>query len=131
MPKTTLASHAVTLSAAIAAVSVPDGGFSIDPATGLPVSGGYAVAIYPEHGVILDQLTIGDLLEFTVRNADVLALPGSIFGGWRNPANGRIYLDVSIQVRREIDAIALGLIHDQLAIYDFAAGASILIGGTR
>lgn len=109
----------------IDALSVRDGGFSINPMTGTNVTGGYAVAIHPECCAVLAEITGGDLLEFMIRNAATLALPGRVMGGWCDPSDGRIYLDVSIMTADRDEAMALAIDHDQLAIFDFANGESI------
>lgn len=122
---TTLSPWTVALSNAIANTRIPDGGFSLDAQTGHPVAGGYAVAAHPDREVILSEVTMGDLLEFMIRNADVLQLPGRIVGGWKDPEDGRVYLDVSILVEDRDEALQLAVDHDQLAIFDFASGQSI------
>lgn len=109
----------------INALSVRDGGFSVNPMTGWNVRGGYAVAIHPECESVLAEITTGDLLEFMIRNAATLALPGRIMGGWCDPSDGRVYLDVSIMTGDLDEAMTLAIDHDQLAIFDFAAGESI------
>jgi hypothetical protein len=103
----------------------PDDGFTIDPHTGLDVTGGYAVSTRPDAGVVLGSATPGDLIEYVVRHADALARDGAVFGGWRDPADGRIYLDVSTLVTDRGEALALARQHDQLAVFDFAAGQSV------
>ena len=103
----------------------PDDGFTIDPHTGADVTGGYAVSVHPEDGVVLGSVAPGDLIEYMVRHADALARPRAVFGGWRDPADGRIYLDVSTLVADRDRALALAREHDQLAVFDFAAGESV------
>jgi hypothetical protein len=126
MVKTTtaLAPWTITLSDAVAATHDRDGGFTLDD-HGQSVTSGYAVAAHPDREVILAELSMGDLLEFMIRNADVLTLPGRVLGGWHDPADGRIYLDVSIVLADREAAMALAVDHDELAIFDLAAGQSI------
>lgn len=109
----------------LALLERPDGGWTIDPRTGDSVYGGYAVAIHPDCCAVLAEITLGDVLEFLLRHADTLALPGRVFGGWRDPADGRVYLDVSILVEDRGEALALAREYDQLAVFDFATGESI------
>jgi hypothetical protein len=123
--RTSLAAVRDRLSALVDALAVPDGGFSVDPVTGHDVTDGYAVSIHPQDGSILGAVTPGAIIEYVVHHADARARPGAVFGGWRDPADGRIYLDVSTFVHDRTEALALGRAHDQLAIYDFAAGESI------
>lgn len=103
----------------------PDDGFTIDPHTGADVTGGYAVSVHPDQEVVLGSATAGDLIEYVVRHADALARDGAVFGGWRDPADGRIYLDVSALVVDRGEALELARQHDQLAVFDFAAGRSV------
>lgn len=108
------------------ALSVPDGGFSVDPRTGGDVRTGYAVAIHPDRerqigGVVRPE----DIRAFAYDNADLLAQEGSVLGGWRDPETGIAYLDVSVQVHDRAEALALGRQYDQLAVFDFRFGASI------
>lgn len=116
---------AAKITAIVDTVTVPDGGFTIDPVTGEDVTGGYAVAAHPDCGSIYAEVTSGTILEFMLRNADTLALPGRLFGGWRDPSDGRIYLDVSILVDDRSAAVEMAREYDQLAVYDFTRGESI------
>jgi hypothetical protein len=106
-------------------VAVPDGGFTVDPRTGADVTGGYAVSLHPEAGRVLAKVTPGALLEFVMTRSDLLTVPGNVFGAWRDPADGRVYLDVSTLVDDLDQALELARQHDQLAVYDFAAGRSV------
>lgn len=120
-----LVADVARLHSLLALVDQPDGGFTVDPRTGDGVYGGYAVAIHPDCCAVLAELTLGDVLEFLLRHADTLALPGRVLGGWRDPADGRIYLDVSTLVEDREQALALARCHDQLAVFDFSTGESI------
>lgn len=124
--KVTLANVSARLSELVTALSVPDGGFSVDPHTGADVTGGYAVSTLPGEGVVLGRVAPGDLIEYVTRHADALAREGSVFGGWKDPADGRVYLDVSTLVSNRDRALALAREHDQLAVFDFAAGQSVV-----
>jgi hypothetical protein len=120
-----LVADVARLHSLLALVEQPDGGFTVDPRTGEGVYGGYAVAIHPDCCAVLAELTLGDVLEFLLRRADTLALPGRVLGGWRDPADGRIYLDVSILVEDREQALELAREYDQLAVFDFSTGESI------
>lgn len=113
------------------ALTVPDGGFSVDPCTGADVRDGYAVAIHPEHErVVTHSVTAGDLIEYVAHVADTLTMPGRILGGWRDPNSDAVYLDVSVVTSTLADALALAVRHDQLAVFDLAAMASIPVAAT-
>lgn len=108
-----------------AALQRPDGGFTVDLATGEHVSTGYAVSVHPECEVTLGEATLGDLLLYLALSQDTLSRPNRVFGGWRDPSDGRVYLDVTVVVESLNLALALGRTHDQLAVYDFATGQSV------
>ncbi|WP_235926359.1 hypothetical protein [Actinokineospora pegani] len=119
----------VALLAALAgALSVPDGGFTVDPATGAAVTGGYAVSVDPYCEHIFDQpVTAEDLAAYLVTAHRALRLPRRVLGGWRDPDSGRVHLDVSVVVPTLAEALELGRSAGQLAVFDLAAGKSIPI----
>lgn len=121
-----LANVSARLSELVTALSVPDGGFTVDPRTGADVTGGYAVSVHPAEGTVLATATPGDLIEYVVSHADALALPGSVFGGWKDPTDGRVYLDVSTLVTDRSEALTLARVNDQLAVFDFSTGQSVV-----
>lgn len=124
----TLTDWTAKLVAMVDALSVGDGGFSVDPRTGDDVRTGYAVAVHPEHErVLAHPVGIGDLIAYVVQVADALALPGRVFGGWRDPQTGSVYLDVSAIVADYSDAVALARKTDQIAIFDLTAGESVRV----
>jgi hypothetical protein len=117
--------------ALVTALAAPDGGFTIDP-TGRPVTDGYAVAIHPERSytVPVDAVTADDLRRYAVRFGDLLAVPGTTFGGWHDPGSGTVWLDISWITHDLDEALATARQHDQIAIFDVRSGASIEAGGT-
>lgn len=70
------------------------GGFTVDPRTGSQPSSGVSVAI-PGREVITEGTRARTLVNYAASNADALAHSGAHLGGWRNPDNGKDYLDVS------------------------------------
>ncbi|USX51234.1 hypothetical protein [Lentzea sp. HUAS12] len=116
------------LSVLAEALSVPDGGFTVDPVTGADVSGGYAVSIHPEREQVFDRPVTGDdLAAYVGAAARVLARQGRVLGGWHDPESGRVHLDVSVVVPDLANAFSLGRCAGQLAVYDFASGKSVPI----
>lgn len=56
---------AARLAALADALTVPDGGFTVDPVTGAAVTGGYAVSVDPYYERALDQpVTADDLAAY-------------------------------------------------------------------
>jgi hypothetical protein len=107
------------LSAMVSALSVPDGGFSVDPRSGSYVRTGYAVAAHPQHSRILDgHLSGAQIHDFIVVAKHALAVPGRILGGWRDPETDRIHLDISIVTAQREHAMAIARATQQLAIFD-------------
>lgn len=122
----TLIDWATRISAMADALSVPDGGFSVNPSDGSDVLTGYAVAVHPEHERIFDGcVTSNDLHEYVAQAKDALSLPGRVLGGWRDPASGRVYLDVSIVTPHLFYAMKLARETAQLAIFDFSTMESL------
>ncbi|MEU0509303.1 hypothetical protein [Amycolatopsis sp. NPDC006125] len=116
------------ISALADALSVPDSGFSVKPDDGSDVRTGYAVAVHPEHERVFDgPVTSNDLNEYIAQAKDALSLPGRVLGGWRDPATGRVYLDVSVVTANLPEAMTLARQTAQLAIFDFSAMESIPI----
>ena len=124
----TLIDWSTRISAMADALSVPDGGFSVDPSDGSDVRTGYAVAVHPEHERVFDgRVTSNDLHEYIAQAKDALALPGRVLGGWCDPATSRIYLDVSAVTADLSEAMTLARETHQIAIFDFSAMESILV----
>lgn len=124
----TLSDWSTKLASMVDALSVGDGGFSVDPRTGEDVGAGYAVAVHPERECVLTEpVAVGDLIGYVAQVADALALPGRVFGGWRDPETGRVYLDVSAIVTDYSDAVSLACETGQMAIFDISAGESIRV----
>lgn len=122
----TLIDWSARISTMADALSVPDGGFSVDPSDGSDVRSGYAVAVHPEHERVFDgRVTSDDLHEYVTQAKDALTLPGRVLGGWCNPDTGRVYLDVSVVTSDLFYAMKLARETRQVAIFDFSAMQSI------
>ncbi|RDI25421.1 hypothetical protein DFR72_108113 [Lentzea flaviverrucosa] len=122
----TLIDWSARISAMADALSVLDGGFSVDPRDGSDVRCGYAVAVHPEHECVYERrVTSSDIHEYVSAVKGALSLPGRVLGGWCDPMTGRVYLDVSVVTADLSEAITLAAETGQLAIFDFAAMTSI------
>jgi hypothetical protein len=125
---TTLIDWSARISAMVDALSVPDGGFSVNPGDGSDVRTGYAVAVHPEHERIYDgRVTSNDLHDYIAQVKDTLSLPGRVLGGWCDPATGRVYLDVSVVTPHFFYAMKLARETAQLAIFDLSVMESISV----
>ncbi|GHH62451.1 hypothetical protein GCM10017774_90230 [Lentzea cavernae] len=122
----TLVDWSARIQAMADALSVPDGGFSVDPQDGSDVRIGFAVAVHPEHErVYLGRVSGSDVAEYVRQVREALSLPGRVLGGWRDPASGNAYLDVSVVTPDRSEAFELAARTGQLAVFDFAAMASV------
>lgn len=118
------------------ALSVPDGGFSIHLCTGREARRGYAVAVYPALERRIAGRAVGlDILAYATEFAATLTHPHVVLGGWRNPADGLAYLDISVVVNDRQFAVLLAATHGQVAIWDFERRESLEVlsapGGAR
>ncbi|WP_158881959.1 hypothetical protein [Amycolatopsis anabasis] len=111
------------------AINGPEGGFSVSPLTGHDVRSGYAVSLHPDRErQIGGKVTPEDIRDFAYDNAAVLMAGGVVLGGWRDD-NGVSYLDITTIVYDREEALALGRKYGQIAIWDFARGASVKVQG--
>jgi hypothetical protein len=125
----TLIDWSARIGAMADALSVPDGGFSVDLSDGSDVRTGYAVAVHPEHErVFSGPMTSDDLHAYIAQAKNALSLPGRVLGGWRDPATGRVYLDASVVTADLFEAMDLAQRTGQLAIFDLSTMTSIPIG---
>jgi hypothetical protein len=105
---------------------VPDGRFTVDPATGAAVTDGYAVSVDPYYERTYDRpVTADDLAHYLTTAQRAFTLPRRVLGGWRDPDSGRVHLDVSVVVPTLAEALELGHSAGQLAVFDLAAGKSV------
>lgn len=104
---------------------------------GLPF---YAVSLHPERTVeMTSQPGWEHLFEFAVTNSDLLFLPGYAIGTWFDTDRRLHVLDVVVYLSSVVEAIRLGALHGQRAIFDLHAereislmpNAAINFGGLR
>ena len=101
------------------ALSVPDGGFTVDVITGHTPRTGYMVSIFPDRSkVISDPIETLDLIVYVGQHHEILDEPGSYFGGWHDPHTGKIWLDISVRVSTRERAERLCQTYHQLAYFD-------------
>jgi SAM-dependent methyltransferase len=115
------------------------GGFTYNPYTRQFVTTGYSASIYPDHSLIIDpkDLTQATLEKFIEDRKHLLTRAENSVGGWLNPENGKLYLDVSFTTPSRPLAEFAGREYNQISIGDlsrYAAGdaenGSIPTGGT-
>lgn len=105
---------------ALAQVSEPDGGFTIDPRTGAAESSGFFVSVHPEHEVSipLSSLNMNDLTKYEESKHEILGQEGNYLGAWHDPETGIVSLDVSSKAQSAEDARRLAAAHGQVAFFD-------------
>lgn len=113
-------------------LAVPDGGFTVDTATGKDQTTGYMVAAHPERSKIIpaERITPQDLSDYAAANSDLLSQPGMRFGAWHDPESGNVYLDISAVVADRAEAVRLGRAHNQKSILHLDTFEFIDTGGT-
>jgi hypothetical protein len=107
-----------------AADIVANGGLTWAPGKVAPVAG-YMVSLKgTERMIPLDLFCAADLAIFAMdMGARVARDERAFFGAWVDGEH--VYLDVSLNLPGRAQAIVSGLMHDQLAIFDVAAGEVI------
>ena len=107
----------------------PDGGFTYNVLSGHQPKTGFALSVHPDRGEIIDAVkaNVVALAQYTVKNWDLLKEKGNFIGGWHNPEDGKVYLDVSTVVKTPEEADHLSREAQQLAYFDLVKGTSVKI----
>lgn len=103
------------------------GGFTYDLRGKVP-KGGQAISPYKDREHKVDNLTREELMKYEYANRDLLSKPNHYVGGWLNPTDNKVYLDVSIVVHDRKVAEKLATEHGQLAYYDLGSGQTYTVG---
>jgi hypothetical protein len=113
-------------------LKTPDGGFTFNPRSGKPVTSGFAVAMHKDRSEEIDlaDATPARLKSYVDKNKDLLDQDDNMFGGWHDPASGKVWLDISAVKSDKDEAIKLGKKHNQIAIFDLENFTSVDTGGT-
>src|SRR5947208_1544728 len=90
-----------------------DGGFTFRILGGTTPTSGYALSIYKGREAIFDAKTISprDVAKYAHDNYDALRQGDHYIGGWLNPADGKVYLDVSVVKQSKAEEQALAREH--------------------
>jgi hypothetical protein len=110
-------------------VQKPDGGFTYSPSHKSEPTEGYALSIYPDRSFAVDakDLKLKHLVDYAIKNKDLLHQPGNHIGAWHDAGTGKVFLDVSMVTHDEKQAHTLALKHDQIAYFDLKKGASVTV----
>lgn len=75
-----------------------------------------------------DKLGAVELKKFIVKNLDKLRHPDANLGGWKNPEDGKWYLDISHVGKYSKDTIKKAQQAEQLAVFDLKTFTEIKTG---
>lgn len=103
-------------------------GFTYDPVHRRAPRAGYALAIHPERGWVIDaaRFRAEHLRRFVAAHLELLrADPALHAGGWLDRRRGLVHLDLSIVEPEAARALGLARHHRQLGVFDLAAGRTI------
>jgi hypothetical protein len=92
----------------------------------------FAVSLYPERSVQVRGRFVSArrLRAFLTQNQDLLSDPRNAVGTWYNEDDDTAYLDVAATLPDREQAITLGQLYNQIAVYDLLRGEEIVTGGT-
>ena len=105
---------------------IQNGGATFNLSTGTSPTTGYAVSLKGGSQVPIDdtrQSIEHALYNFCAVHGLELSIPENHIGGWVD--DGWLYLDVSIILPNLVDAILMGKIHEQKAIFNINDGHTI------
>jgi hypothetical protein len=77
------------------------------------------------------KATVVALASYAAKNWDLLKETSNYMGGWHNPDDGKVYLDVSTVVETAAEAERLCREANQIAYFDLVKGQSIKVVGGR
>lgn len=102
-----------TLLIALANIAIANkDGYTVNAATLQPVKSGYAVAVADtQNSLGLEGLA--NVVKYVEEHPEINA-----FGGWYNSENGKFYFDATIIVADLHQALELGRVNKQIAIFD-------------
>lgn len=92
---------------------------------GVTPTSGYAVSCHPDRGLCLplSSFDAQTLINWISDHAELLGREDLYVGTWVDC--GWVYVDITTVLEDQEEALAAGRRHDQLAIFDLAAGVSI------
>jgi hypothetical protein len=107
-----------------------EGGFTYNTNNNKSPKDGFMVSPYKDRERILDAKTLtgSDLAKYVADNQDVLKQAKHHFGAWKNPDDGKVYLDVSVVTKTPREAEALSIKHEQLAYFDLSKMETVNVG---
>jgi hypothetical protein len=113
----------------IATVRQADGGGTWNPVTEQSPACGFCYSPYPEHSQCIraEDVTLASLNEYAHEHHDLLERDHHFIGLWNDPADGRVYLDVSVNTMDAGEAQDMCEHRDQKAYFDLQTYASVTV----
>lgn len=111
-------------------VSEPDGGATRSPISKLSPTGGFCCSPYPERSRIITssgKQLMDDILKYGDDNIDLLTRDDHYVGLWNDPADGKVYLDVSCVTMDASEARDKCEDNDQIAYFDLQRFESVTV----
>jgi len=112
---------------------IGDSGFTYNMVTGEQPTSGFAVSPYKQFetkvklaGASHDEI-VNAFQDFFVEHLDLLQHDGNFLGGWVNPADGYLYLDVSTVLDNQLVAEDLARANDQIAYFNLGKGEAVVV----
>lgn len=106
------------------------GGFTLDDNKGALLVGNEKVFMVSlkgfERTYNVDEFSVKDIENYLIEFSEQLKDPKYHLGGWIY--NGRVYLDISIELPDEVSAKIAAIQNKQKAYYDFATGKEVFVG---
>lgn len=127
------APNADKLSSLFEQIAQPDGGFTYDPLTDVSPTKGFVLSTQADREQVVnkDDLTLDTLVDYYLKNRDLIDDPEFYLGAWHDPKGGKIYLDVSQVVEDRARANELAIKANQLAYFDLSTFTSVAVDSER
>jgi hypothetical protein len=117
--------HRVVVAETITDKHNKTGGSTISRQSGRVINKGYPVGIGAEKVVDGKEITPEIIAEFEAEFAEELVDPARQIGTWYNEEDGKTYLDVVHIAKTEEEAMELGRINNEIAIFSLETGETI------
>jgi hypothetical protein len=111
----------------LSTVRQSDGGGTWNPMTQKMPTCGFCYSPYPEHSKCLkaEEITLKELNDYAKEHHDLLGKDHHFVGLWNNPADGNVYLDISVNTMDAGTAKDGCENHDQIAYFDLQTFTSV------
>jgi hypothetical protein len=105
-------------------------GFTYAPVAGQLAADGFSVSTYGDDTQVFANfaaVTGTQFVDYVTAKAALLQIPGNHLGGWHEVETGRFFLDIVRVVETVEEALALGVAHEQIAVFDLRAEKEVTV----